>query len=58
MYFPNTIEEVCYDENHIDTVEKALKERFDMIINHLEKRGSKTDMKTVEFMKIFKDKTV
>jgi len=29
MYFPNTIEKVCYDENHIDTVEKALKEGFD-----------------------------
>ncbi len=32
------------------------KERFDMIINHLKKRGSKTDIKTIEFMKKFSKK--
>ena len=32
------------------------RERFEMIINHLEKRGSKTDIKTIKLMKKFKNK--
>jgi len=31
------------------------KERFDMIIKHLEQRGSKIDRKTIEMMKRFRD---